>query len=442
MKRAHLLFLSLALILSLALSACSVESNSNLTASGYLTALEVPVAPEVSGRVLEINVEEGDTVSAGDVLFTIEDDFLQAQYNQAQAGVDAAAATLSAAQAQLVYAQNQRDLALQSARAQDPYSRVNAWTAETSVEDQPGWYFQKSERVAAAQIEVDAAQAALDKELEDLKQELEKVSSQNFTKMEKRLNEAQAKLAVAEITLEQAEASNEDLLIESAQNNLDLAQSELDVARLEYNRVLNTTAADAVLTARANVAIAQARSDNARDALFQLQTGDESVLVASAEAGVAQAEAAISQAEANASQANAALALLQLQLDRAAVTAPIDGIIMTRNLEAGELAAAGGVVMIIGQLEDLTLTVYIPEDRYGQVTLGQQVAITVDSFPNAAFSGKVMRIASEAEFTPRNVQTADGRTSTVYAVVISVPNPDARLKPGMPADVTFALSNR
>lgn len=437
MKRVNLLFLSFALILPLALSACSVESNSHITASGYLSALEIPIAPEVSGRVVEVSVEEGDAVSAGDVLFKIEDDFLQAQYNQAQAAVDAAAATLTAAEAQLVYAKNQRDLALQGARAQDPYSRVNSWTAETSIENQPGWYFQKSERVAAAQAEVDAAQAALNNELEDLRKELESVSSQDFIKVEKRLNEAQAKLTVAETTLDQGKSSNEDRLIESAQNNLDRAQSELDVARLEYDRMLSTSAADAVLTARANVAIAQARADNARDALFLLQTGDQSVMVASAEAGVAQAEAAISQATANGNQANAALALLQLQLDRATVTAPIDGLLLTRNIETGELAAAGGVVMVIGQLEDLTLTVYIPEDRYGQVSLGQRVEINVDSFPNAAFSGTVKRIANEVEFTPRNVQTKDGRVSTVYAVVISVPNPDGRLKPGMPADVTF-----
>ena len=73
------------------------------------------------------------------------------------------------------------------------------------------------------------------------------------------------------------------------------------------------------------------------------------------------------------------------------------------------------------------------------VRLGQEVSIAVDSYPDQVFKGQVMDIADEAEFTPRNVQTVEGRKSTVYAVKISVPNADQSLKPGMPADVDFNL---
>ena len=95
----------------------------------------------------------------------------------------------------------------------------------------------------------------------------------------------------------------------------------------------------------------------------------------------------------------------------------------------------GAALLELADLEHLTLTVYVPEDRYGQVALGEQVTVTVDSFPGQAFRGTVSRIADQAEFTPRNVQTVEGRTTTVFAVDLALDPSDGRLKPGMPADV-------
>jgi multidrug resistance efflux pump len=93
--------------------------------------------------------------------------------------------------------------------------------------------------------------------------------------------------------------------------------------------------------------------------------------------------------------------------------------------------------LVLGELDKLTITVYVPENRYGEIRLGQKVQFTVDSFPGKIFTGSVSRIADQAEFTPRNVQTAEGRSTTVFAVDITVDDPAADLKPGMPADVTF-----
>jgi HlyD family secretion protein len=93
--------------------------------------------------------------------------------------------------------------------------------------------------------------------------------------------------------------------------------------------------------------------------------------------------------------------------------------------------------MTIGNLGELTITVFIPEDRYGEVTLGQEVEVTVDSFPDVIFSAGVVSIADRAEYTPRNVQTEEGRRTTVFSIKLLVEDPDARLKPGMPADVLF-----
>jgi HlyD family secretion protein len=79
----------------------------------------------------------------------------------------------------------------------------------------------------------------------------------------------------------------------------------------------------------------------------------------------------------------------------------------------------------------------VPEDRYGEIHLGQQASVKVDSFPDLTFTSDVTHIADQAEFTPRNVQTAEGRSSTVYAIKLTVTDPQDKLKPGMPADVTF-----
>ena len=83
------------------------------------------------------------------------------------------------------------------------------------------------------------------------------------------------------------------------------------------------------------------------------------------------------------------------------------------------------------------ITVYVPEDRYGQISLGQQAQVTVDSFPGETFIAEVIHIADQAEFTPRNVQTVEGRSSTVYAIKLRVKDSEGKLKIGMPADVVF-----
>ena len=93
--------------------------------------------------------------------------------------------------------------------------------------------------------------------------------------------------------------------------------------------------------------------------------------------------------------------------------------------------------MTIAQLDTLTVTVYISEDHYGEVSLGQNASLSVDSFPDETFSATVTRIADQAEYTPRNVQTKEERQTTVYAIELSVENLDGKLKPGMPVDVTF-----
>jgi multidrug resistance efflux pump len=122
---------------------------------------------------------------------------------------------------------------------------------------------------------------------------------------------------------------------------------------------------------------------------------------------------------------------------RGSVVSPIDGVVIERSVEPGEVALAGSTMMIVSNLNNLTLTVYVPEDRYGVIMLGQTYPVSVDSFPGEVFKGTVSHIADQAEFTPRNVQTTDSRKTTVFAIKLILDPSNGKLKPGMPADVTF-----
>lgn len=438
MKRSFIFVLSALLVLAFSASACTTSASGGVNlASGTLSAVQVGVAPEISGRVVEIAVKEGDIVKKGDLLLKLDSQLLQAQYDQAKAASDAAAATVTAAEKQLVYVEKQLDAALYGARAQEMATRTQAWSQDTEKDYQPVWYFQKSEQLSALNSAVDLAEKELITRQSDLKSELEKLSNKDFLAVENRLNNAQAELTIANSTLDQAKKANNDELTSAAESLLDEAQVEFDSALMKYNSLLSSSAAEDLQKARADVAVAQARYDNAIDARSALETGSDSTQVAVARAAVEGAEAAITQAKANHAQAEAALSLIKLQLDKASVYATMDGTVMNRNIEEGELTAAGSVLLTIAKLDEMTLTVYIPENQYGAISLNQKINVKVDSFPNQRFSGVVTYIADQAEFTPRNVQNSESRSATVYAIKLQLDNRDGKLKPGMPADAEY-----
>ncbi len=439
MKSKFVILISLLAAAAMTLSACSTGENNQLSASGTFSALETNISSEISGKVTEINVREGDEVEVGQALFKIDDEVIQAQYDQASAAVNAAEAAVETAVNQAASADAQYQLALQAALMQELPNREALWATETPENYQPAWYFYKTELVAAAQTGVENAEDALATALADLAKEQSNASSKDFTAAENRLAVAQSELTVAINTLNMVNTGDDDELKATAEKNKTAAQAEFDSALAEYQRFLTTSAADAIIQARSRVAVAQANLDNARSSLLSLQTGDQSLQVIAAKAAAEAAASGVKQAEAAVEQAKQGLALAQLQLDRATVKAPISGVVVTRNLEIGDLVVAGGTVMRIAQLDTLNLVVYLPEDQYGQVSLGDSVNITVDSFSNRAFSGEIIHIADEAEYTPKNVQTESGRKATVYAVKIEVANADHKLKSGMPADAEFSV---
>ena len=231
--------------------------------------------------------------------------------------------------------------------------------------------------------------------------------------------------------------SGDSDILTVSQDDFDAATTELDEAEKAYDDLLNSEAADHVLTARAELSVAKERYEVALDNLNRLQMGEYSPQVEIASIGLEQAKAGVQQAESAVQQAQANLALLDTQMSKLTVYAPMDGVILTRNVEPGEFVQPGGVALSMADLGKITITVYVPEDRYGKISIGRQAQITVDSFPGETFTGEVIHMADQAEFTPRNVQTVEGRSSTVFAIKLKVNNSAGKLKIGMPADVVF-----
>ena len=403
----------------------------SLAASGTIETVEVTISPEIGGKVVEVSVDEGAAVKAGDTLFRLNDTLLQAQRAVAAAGLDLARASAKTADSALTTAQANYDLALNTSRLEATATRTSDWASELNSSTT------RSEEIAAAQAEVDAAHTTRDEMQADLHTFLANPASADFAAAETRLLNGRAAFNVAQDVLLRANLSINADLRNAAQSAYNDAQMELDAAQTTYDDLKDSDAARAILTARADLAVAEERYQAAQDRLLTLQTGIYSPRLTAAQAALNQAEASAEQARLAIPQAEASLALVDVQIAKLTVTAPMDGVILTRTLQPGEVVAPNAAALTLGRLEGLTITVYIPEDRYGELSLGQSATLSVDSFPGETFTATIVHIADQAEFTPRNVQTAEGRTSTVFAIKLQVQDPDGKLRPGMPADVVF-----
>ena len=142
-------------------------------------------------------------------------------------------------------------------------------------------------------------------------------------------------------------------------------------------------------------------------------------------------------ARARRDQAAAQAASLRKKVGDCTITAPLGGTVTKRFAEKGELVAPGMAIVRIADLQEMNVTIYVPEIDLPKIKLGSEASVKVDAFPDRSFAGTVVFIASTAEFTPKNIQTKDERTKLVFAVKIKVKNPDETLKAGIPADVVI-----
>jgi HlyD family secretion protein len=395
----------------------------DLMASGFIEAEEVAVAAELGGRVLELSAEEGDDVEAGLVLARLDGTLLQAQIEAAQAGLDMAKAELAQAQAGARPEQVQKakaDLAQAEAGRDGAHQ---AWQDLIALRDNPQ---QLDAQIVLAEAQVAVAKAALDQAI--AYKDMAQIAYDSYTDIEGSLDE---KLNQIPKEYRPGIPMSFHLIPNAywkAWVGVNTAGAAYDGAVQALNDLYAMRDNPQDLNAQIAAAAAQYRAAGAAVDMAQAQLDG-------LEAGATAEEIAI--AEAQVEQAQAALDALLVLRDKQTVVAPVGGVVLEVTIHQGELAAPGGTLLTLGDLDQVTLTVYVPESRLGQVNIGQEVAVSVDSFPDRTFTGTVIAIADEAEFTPRNVQTQEERVNMVFAVDVRIPNPDHALKPGLPADAVI-----
>jgi len=390
-------------------------NNGNLAASGTIEAAEVNLASEVGGLVEDVLAKEGDQVSEDAVLVRFDGAFLKARLKQAQASLALAQANYEqiAAQVELQVTAAEQDLAglydnedVARAKASQAVADARDALRDAQIRLSNLNTINNPEDVEEAYARVVVAEDAL-------------VKARNYYKNFEDKAETNVKRAQAYTMLVQAQDAYDGAVrvwnyMKGGANEIDFAQAESDVAY--FTALLEKLQAD-------------------RQAL---DAGPDPDLLALAEANLRAAEAGLPAAEAQVAAAQAAVDLLQVQVEKLEVIAPMAGTVLFRSIEPGEIAQPGAPLITLAQLSNLTVTVYLQEDRYGAISLGDQAVVTVDSFPGMKFTAVVIQIADQAEFTPRNVQTVDGRKTTVFAIKLSIQDPQGKLKPGMPADVLFS----
>ena len=227
-------------------------------------------------------------------------------------------------------------------------------------------------------------------------------------------------------------------VVAAAQAQVDIAKAGVAAAEaaLEQSQAAPVTTQDQVSLAEVGITAASAQVEVAAGQLAQAEAQLARLKAGATEQEIAMLQAQVAQAEAALAAAESALLTLDIQIEQTTLTAPVSGVVVERLLQLGELAAPGAPLFTVANLDEVTLTVYVPEAELGQVALGQTVEVTVDAY-DEVFMGEVSHIASQAEFTPKNVQTQEERVHMVFAVKIRLVNPEHLLKPGMPADAVF-----
>jgi len=428
MKWRHLFFfVSLLVIIATATAGCApiggldlmgwgaaiglgTDTNDNvIEASGTIEAEQVIISSELSGRIIHIHIREGEDVDQGQILVELDDSLIAAQVIGAQADLQAAEARL----ARVLAGPRPAQVASQIAVIEQANARAagvkQAWEDTIRLRDNP---LELDAQIHAAEGEMRVAEAGVD--------------------------QARAILSEAEVRYEASKGGGSDAektTTEILRVQVEVARANLELAELAVNGAQSTVAE--LRRLRGNPAMLEA-------AVHQAEMGYR---LAETEIAVREAELAllkagplpeeIALAERKVDLARASEEALEIQREKLTLRAPLAGVIASKVVHEGETAMPGATLMTISDLSQVRLVIYVPESQIGRVSLGQPAEVRVDSYPERVFEGRVIHIATEAEFTPRNVQTKEDRVNTVFAVKIELENPEQILKPGMPADATL-----
>ncbi len=339
--------------------------------SGRIEGDDSAVAPKTSGKILEITVREGDTVTAGQVIARLDDAQVRAREDQARAALTEAQAKARAAQDQIAVLQDQL--------------RQNHLETGQSNTDAQG-------RVRQAQADLTGAEADLTQQQAALR--LAEFNRDAYTRLAKTGAASEQQGLQAQVQADQQAAA-----VAAAQRRVEAASGGLT-------------------TAQANL-----QNPKIRD-----------VQVSSTERQLSQQEAEIAAANAETAQAQAQFAQAQADRSDLTVVAPFSGTVITRAAEPGEVVQAGTAIISLLDLTQVYLRGFIPEGQIGKVKIGQPAHIFLDSNSNQALDGHVLRIDPQSTFTPENTYFRDDRVKQVVGVKILLTQGIGYAKPGMPAD--------
>ncbi|HEO70047.1 MAG TPA: HlyD family efflux transporter periplasmic adaptor subunit [Candidatus Hydrogenedentes bacterium] len=261
----------------------------------------------------------------------------------------------------------------------------------------------------------------------------------------------------AKARLAELEAGSRSQEIAAAQATVNSAKAELERTRADFERQRQLLAQDVISerefeTSEAAFQVATARYKESLERSGLVREGPRTEEIEQARKALREAEErlavvrkgpraeTIAQARARLDQAAAAVELAKVRLGYASVSSPLTGIVLSENVEPGEYVSPGTPVITVGDLVNVWLRAYIDETDLGRVRVGQLVEVTTDTYPGKVYEGRIAFISSQAEFTPKTVQTEKERVKLVYRVKIDIANPAMELKPGMPADGRIRLA--
>ncbi len=255
----------------------------------------------------------------------------------------------------------------------------------------------------------------------------QQLASLDLSELDARRAQLVAQLAVARAGLAELQSGFREEEVAQGRAGLRAAEAQVGDAERDFERARllhdgGAVSEEALEKSELALSLARIRADERGEAVRLLESGPRPERVDAQAAQVAAAEAGIQ--------------IMDATLSFATIRAPFDGVVTVRHREPGETAPPGAPVLTLMNPDDRWVRIYVQEDRIGRVLLGQTATITSDSYPDRTYEGRVTFIGSEAEFTPKNVQTPEERVKLVYAVKIQVVGDASfELKPGMPADV-------
>lgn len=327
----------------------------------------------------------------------------------------------------------------------------------------PGWLRERlvneGERVEAGQLIGRLDDAELLRKVEQKRHEVAAAAAE-LAELEAGLRPEEIAAAAAVVEqnrarLAELEAGARPQELAAAQAAVRRAEAEAEFHDVELKRITGLVSREAATrqaldSARASAAVAEAKLEEARQSAELVREGPRREAIEQARAQLEQSRQnwelarqgargeVIDRARARLGQAREVLALAEIELGYAQLRSPLSGTVLAEHAEAGEMVAAGAPIVSVANLSNIWLRAYLDESDLGRVKLGQKARLATDTFPGKRYDGRVSFIASEAEFTPKNVQTAKERVKLVYRVKIVADNPAGELKPGMPVDVEIS----